>query len=218
MQFTQYACVYTVDRHPVGHITRVVLDPTTKKVTHVVVREGTFFFEDKVIPVEMFQSSGPAGVVLREDVGDLHSLPKFEETSYTEIDTEEDIDTIKTTGILGGIAVYPPARYHVNEMEIPARTIIRHYVRTRKQNIPSGEIALQEGARVISADYHCVGHIESVLVNSQTGLVDHVIVARNLLLRRARKLIPESWIKSVYEDVIYLTVPAEQVKDLPQCA
>lgn len=51
MQFKQGTHVYTIDGKDVGAIDRVVLDPKTDEVTHVVVRRGWLFSEDKVVPI-----------------------------------------------------------------------------------------------------------------------------------------------------------------------
>ena len=40
MQFKQGATVSTYDGKNVGHVDRVVLNPKTKEVTHIVVRKG----------------------------------------------------------------------------------------------------------------------------------------------------------------------------------
>lgn len=47
MQFKDGANVYTADGHTVGSIDRVVIDPRTNEVTHVVVRRRLFFTEDQ---------------------------------------------------------------------------------------------------------------------------------------------------------------------------
>src|SRR5690554_5295853 len=109
MQFAKNAHVYTLDKQPVGRITHVVLDPTTKKVTHVVVRQGIIFTEDKVIPIQMFQSTGLDGAILREDAGDLHSLPRFEEAYFVQVDMTEDTGEVSRVGIGGALYPYPPA-------------------------------------------------------------------------------------------------------------
>lgn len=100
MQFNRSACVYTFDRHLVGHVTHIVIDPGTKLVTHVVVRQGRFFLEDKVIPIHMFESSCSDGVILREGIGDLHNLPNFEEPYYAIADRHNDLETAKIGSML----------------------------------------------------------------------------------------------------------------------
>ena len=55
-----------------------MLDPETKEGTHIVVRKGFLFTEDKVIPMALISAATEEGVTLRENVGDLQTLPLFE--------------------------------------------------------------------------------------------------------------------------------------------
>ncbi|MBZ0295642.1 MAG: PRC-barrel domain-containing protein [Anaerolineae bacterium] len=220
MQFTRNAHVYTVDRQPVGRITHVVLDPVTKKVTHVVVHQGIIFTEDKVIPIQMFQSLCPEGVVLREGIGDLHDLPKFEEPFYVKIGVPRNIESATLAGMVGGLYLVPPSdseRYFPDREEESQKPYYR-YVQAAKQNIPVGEIALKEGAAVISADHQHIGDIESVIVDPQTDQVTDVVMSKSKLLTITRKLIPASWIQSVCEDGVYLNVDADSLTALPEYA
>lgn len=77
MQFKQGTHVYTTDGKDVGAIDRVVLDPRTDEVTHVVVRRGWLFTEDKVVPIDLIDQAVAEQVQLRSDVRDLDQLPEF---------------------------------------------------------------------------------------------------------------------------------------------
>src|SRR3970282_1173653 len=82
MQFRQHALVYTFDGKNVGRIDRIVLDPQTKDVTHLVVRKGFLLTEDKVVPVDLIGAATEKGVTLRAEASDLEALPLFAETHY----------------------------------------------------------------------------------------------------------------------------------------
>jgi uncharacterized protein YrrD len=220
MQFAENAHVYTSDKQPVGRITHVVLDPATKKVTHVVVRQGIIFTEDKVVPVQMFQSTGLDGAILREDMGDLHSLPRFEEVYFVQVDITEDTGEVRRVGMVGTLYPYPPADRGPEHPEIeqhPRRPIHR-FVRSTKQNIPAGEIALKEGSWVVSADDQHVGNLESVFVDPQTGCITHMMVTRKTLLTMSRRMVSVSLIRSVYADRVYLSIDAAMLDELAEPA
>src|SRR6185295_6628330 len=89
MQFKQGANVSTYDGKYVGNVDRVVLNPKTKEVTHIVVRKGFLFSEDKIVPLSVIASATDQGVMLRQDAGNLDDLPPFEETHYVGLDEEE---------------------------------------------------------------------------------------------------------------------------------
>ena len=221
MQFTRNAHVYTSDRQQVGHITHVVLDPDTKKVTHVVVRQGIILTEDKVVPIELLQSSDPEGVILREDVGDLHGLLIFEEAHYVQVDLPHDVEAARLGGTVSGFYLwYPPAlpTPSINDIKKHGQYMVHRTVRRLEKNIPAGEVALKEGAEVISVDDHPVGHIESVLVDPQTEQMTNIVIARHVLLATHRRLVPVAWVHSVYENTVFLTVTEAELKDVPEYA
>ena len=74
MQFVQGAGVYTADDQQVGHVDRVVIDPKTLEVTHIVVQKGFLFTEDKVVPLDLIAEANEDRVALREHAGKLLDL------------------------------------------------------------------------------------------------------------------------------------------------
>src|SRR5688572_2211950 len=89
MKLKEDARVVTSDGQTVGHVDRVVMDPRTKEVTHVVVRKGFLFTEDKVVPIDLIAGVVDDQVQLRADAGDLERLPDYEETTYIPLDELE---------------------------------------------------------------------------------------------------------------------------------
>lgn len=83
MRFKQNVPVTTQEGTDIGHIDRVVLDPRTKAVTHVVVRKGVLLTEDKVIPIDLIESATEDRVTIRT-AGDLETLPPFEEKHFVQ--------------------------------------------------------------------------------------------------------------------------------------
>ncbi|MBN1876656.1 MAG: PRC-barrel domain-containing protein [Anaerolineae bacterium] len=81
MEFIKDAPVLTAENEQIGHVERIVIDPKTKVVTHIVIRKGFIFAENKVLPISLVASGGEQ-VKLRENVGDLQAFPKFEEKNY----------------------------------------------------------------------------------------------------------------------------------------
>ena len=70
-EFKERASVVTADEQQVCRVDRVVIGPKTKEVTHIVVRKGLIFTEDKVVPINLVASATEDRVTLREDAGDL---------------------------------------------------------------------------------------------------------------------------------------------------
>jgi uncharacterized protein YrrD len=197
MQFKQNATVYSADGHEVGRIDRVVLDPQTKEVTNLIIRQGVFLSEDKVVPISLVSQTDENHVELRANADDLHNLQNYEETYY--VDSTGDL---RTDYPATPLYAYPP----VSGMIMGGTPIIPEPIGSLNQevshtekNIPQDTVALKEGARVISQDDEHVGNIERVFTAANSGTVSHFLIAQGLLFK-AHKLVPAEWVDVITEE------------------
>jgi uncharacterized protein YrrD len=192
MNLKQHANVVTADEQEVGRVERLVMEPRTKEVTHIVVHSAHLFPDDKVVPVRLIESANERRVTLREAVGDPKALPPFQEklrggSSGEQWPTATRADPFGPTAS-GGEA----------EMKL---------------NIPDEAVVVSAGTRVVSADDKQVGTLEQVLTEPEADRATHFVVSEGLLLK-SRKLLPAAWIGNILDDEIHLTVKARAVNDL----
>lgn len=212
MQLRNGTPVYTWDDTDVGRIERVVLDPVTKEVTHVVIRQGFLFTEDKLLPIEMLMSASEDRAVLRQDVGDLDDLPKFEETHFVSPSLDEKDYPIYGTGRADPLYWYPPlglASYHGGPVIPPVEVMER-----TEQNIPENTVAIKDGANVYSADDKHVGDVERVFMDSRSDRATHIVISQGLFFKE-RKLVPTAWLRIIGENEVHLSVDSDFVERLP---
>lgn len=197
MQLQQGGKVFTSDGQNVGHIDRVVIDPRTKQVTHVVIRKGFLFTEDKVVPIDWLAAITEDRITLRDDAGDLQALPNFEEKHLVTVGREELGHAPSSVG-------YVPSLYGYPLIDLPDQPR-QSYITQTERNIPEGMVALKEGAKVMSADDKHVGNVECILTDPQADRATYLLISKGLLLRE-RKLVPTGWVNIVGEDEVYLAV------------
>jgi len=195
LQFKQNVGVFTATGEAVGHIDRVVVDPHTNVVTHIVVQKGFFFKEDKVVPIDLVTEATEDQIKLREDAGDLHALPPFEEKHYLTSDAKVSEPLVNPTP-LG----YSPLTASAEEPPPGPRLIAQ-----TEQNIPAGTIALKEGAKIITAEGKEVGHLERVFTDATAHRATHLVIAQGLFAPK-RRLIPITWANIVDENEVHLAV------------
>lgn len=202
MRFRDGAPVYTADGQQVGEIHRVVLDPATRELTHVIVRKGFFFAEDKVVPVSLIATASDDRVTLREDAEDLDQLPVFEEIHFVAADSGTRM--LYPTGYAGPLYWYPPpgTMWWTPPMAVE---LTRH--------IPEGTVAVWEGARVISSDGEHVGDVEAVLTEPEGDRATHLLVSSGLILTE-QKLVPANWVSRLGETEVHLAVSSELLDEL----
>lgn len=213
MRLIKGAGIYSSQGEKLGTLERVVLDPETKEVSHLVISKGGLFKTSKVVAVDMFNRDVEDRITLLNPKQDWDEFQDFEETHYVNLD-ETDAPVTEVPGTYW----YPPlnlawwrAGGTDNPAMIPAKPI---YVPRTTQAIPEGTVALEEGARVISADDKHVGNVEQVIVDEQDNRVTHFVVSEGILFKD-RKLIPVTWISEIDEDEVHLTSNSGMLDRLP---
>ena len=215
MRFRRGADVVTYEGEKVGDVDRVVIDPKTEEVSHIIVEKGFLFTTDKVVPVSLIDTAEASKVTLREDAGDLEELPDFIQTHFVEAEEAVEEDQEES-----GLYWFPPAgqtwwgtpgymgypRYF-GYPEPP-------FVRGTTQQIPGDEIALNQGAPVISGDGEYVGDVEEVFTDPESDRVTHILVSKGLLLENEKR-VPTTWIKEYKAHKVHLAVGAEVLDRLP---
>jgi uncharacterized protein YrrD len=216
MEIKEGTRVYAADGREVGEINRFVVNPVSKKLTHVVIKKGALFPEDRVVPVEWLNTADPDRITVMVQSGTVHDLPHFEETHYIDLDpTERERFAPMPYG--EAPAYYWNPSFGTPALGIPATGAIGGYpgaVKETEQNIPGDTVAIKEGAKVMDADDHSVGNVERVLTHPDSHRVTHFVVSHGLLMKE-RKMIPVDWVQLIEEDKIHLAVGSNVVDRLP---
>lgn len=208
MRLLKDAEIFSSAGEKIGTLDRVVIDPDTKEVSHIVAKQGILFPNSKVIPVSYVNLDGER-ITLTKNAMELEELPDFTESSYISTehrdDPEQNADTLyfyppkhAAWWATGGNMAYPRPRF-VLETETA---------------IPEGTVALEEGAKVFSSDEEDIGNIEHVIVDQDEERATHLVVSRGLLSKEY-KLIPTLWITDVMEDKVYLSIGSDMFERLP---
>lgn len=208
--------VFTADGDQLGEISRFVLDPETNEVTHIVVKKGWLFSEDRVVPFDQVRSMTDEGLVLSEEIQDYDQLPPFEETYFAEVTDRDhypdDVNRYSTYPTGPAYYWYPPHGY----LGYPGYGLGATgwpYAMT-KQNIPADTVPLKEGTHVVSSDDEHVGDVERLLVDDDTHMVTHFVISQGLFFKD-HKLVPANWIRTVTDDQVRLSVSSKLLEDLP---
>lgn len=212
MQFKQDASVYSADGEKVGQIERVVIDPDSREITHVIVRRGALFTEDRVIPVELVATTSEDQATLRADAGDLGELPYFEVNQYVNLDQEEIDHADYPADFAPPLYWYPSGG--APPIGYPGYPGQPHIIKTER-NIPDDTVAVGEGAEVISAEGERVGEVEKILTDPDDNVVTHFVISKGVLFEE-HKLVPVAWVDKVEETKIHLSVGSGLLEDLPE--
>ena len=216
MQFKKNAEVLTSNDEKVGRIDRVVLDPRSNEMTHLVVQKGLLFLKDKVVPLDCVESATEERVELKEGCDDPNEFPDFEETHYIPVEETGGSEARGHDGLDKLAWYYPvPGGAWWRQRSLANPGISKPpYVRKTELNIPEGTVALEEGAKVVSSEGEHVGNIERVYADEEEQRVTHLLISKGLI-SKSRKLIPSMWVDSVREDEVRLSIGERFVEKLP---
>ncbi|MEA2235165.1 MAG: hypothetical protein QOD83_4981 [Solirubrobacteraceae bacterium] len=202
MDIPIHAAVQCIDG-PGGHVTYIVLNPVTRKVTDVVVRELGLLGAEVIVPVEFIIESTPETVNLRLARQELAGMQSFISTRF--ISPSDDF----------------PDHYHVwadyplsGAMLSPYAMMGGEGNMISYQAIPLNELAMSRGDRVVATDRD-VGRIDEFLVNPETMGITHLVMREGHLWGQKDVTIPVSQIARISDGTVYLRLSKQQIQELP---
>ena len=180
-----------------GTSTSVILDPTTEKLTHIVVKETRFPNDEHLVPVNIIKETTPNSIQLACKKEELAKMGEF--TAHEFIRTEKPYEE------------YPPNMYmlwpYVHPLEY-------EYAEVQSENIPLGELAIHRGAHVQAIDGH-IGVVDEFLIDPINGHVTHLILREGHLWGKKDVTIPIAQVDHFSDDTVYLKIDKSSIEALP---
>lgn len=208
MKYAEGAPVVTGTGERAGDIKRVVVDPVSCTVTHIVVRKGVLFPTDKVVPVAEVARADDDAVWLRKSIGDPDELPDFEEEVYVPVTTGE---RERSGGPDSAPQLYAYNAHVGGPMGLATEDSTRFLAQPRR-NIPPGTVALEKGATVVDPAGTSVGEVVDVVTRDESERLVGIVVSEGLL-RKEERLVPADWIQRIDENEVHVAVGAEFLRD-----
>ena len=186
-----------------GRSTYVLVNPVTKKVTHLVVRASESPHEEYLVPIEAVASGDDETITLKLSAADLAEAEPFVQTDYVE-EPYERVESVHYGGPLS-VPLYWP-------YVIPDRTM---YVPVEHVQIPEGEMAIHRGAPVYASDGY-IGRVEEFVVNPDSNGITHLIVREGHLWGRRDLSVGVSQIETIEDNTVRLKLDKGSVDKLPE--
>jgi DNA-binding ferritin-like protein len=184
------------------------MDPVARRVSHIVVRKGIFFPEDKVIPLSDVATATAERVNLVEGVAP-DNYPPFQEHHF--IPLASAVDFTRQNQPPPATPVVPPyAWYGLHGALPPAYETFFDSV--FKRNVPEEAVTLEPGSAVVAADDAPVGDVSQVLA-TEDGFATHVVI-RDDGLGAYERAIPVTFIDRIIQNRVHLGVDAAVVSAL----
>jgi len=188
-----------------GEVSRVVVDPVARSVTHLVVEPKGRQGLGRLVPLSLVDIAGDE-VRLRCTVAEFEKLDSAEETQF-----------VPGTG---GYALYGPEQVLAwpysslgGGASVEGDTVPGFAETATYDTVPLGDVAIRRGERVHATDGD-IGHVEGLVIDARNHHVTHVLLQEGHLWGRKEVAIPISAVAGV-DDGIRLSVTKQEVQDLP---
>lgn len=213
MIFRENANVINSDGKKIGNVDRVVLDPRSKEVTHIVAKKGLFFTSEKIIHLDHVQETEEKQITLKEEAPAPSEFLDFVETHYF------PLDLVLKKGDPGRVR---PVMQRIRQRGLPSLESLPSpaymplsFKPVTTRNIPADKVPVKEGAEVISKDGRLVGEVDGLYTSNKDKHVSFILISRGVLSKK-KKLISVDWVADVGESKIHLDVDNDIIESLPE--
>lgn len=185
----------------VGRLGWVVVDPVSRRLTHLVVEPEHRYGLGRLVPVELVAEPGPP-VRLSCSTDDVEALPEGEETQF--------LPSTEQFGYTAGQVLAWP--YFGLGGAGPVGMLASQPIVYDK--VPPGEVEVRRGDPVRAADGDA-GSVQGLVVDPTDGYVTHVLLEEGHLWGRKQVAIPVTSIRAGEGGGIEVTFTRGEIRDLP---
>jgi hypothetical protein len=187
-----------------GEVTRVIIDPVARELTHLVVEPAGRRGLGRLVPLGLADATG-GEIKLRCTIAEFEKLDAAEETQFV-------------PGTRGYAAYGPEQVLSWPWLSLGGTAGVEGDVvggvseTVTYDTVPLGEVAVRRGDRVHASDGE-IGHVEGLVIDRNRH-VTHVLLQEGHLWGRKEVAIPISAVTGA-DDGIRLSLTKDEVRDLP---
>jgi len=182
----------------------VVVDPHTQRVTDLIVERGFLLTTDRVLPVDTVERATGEDIYLSISSGALGDYPE-----YRVIEFEEPAPGVKEGMYDRGDVCCWMHGYRMACRE----PVIPMVCMDVQEGVPRGRVVIERGTLVVDRQ-GTVGHLDHLLVDSETGEVSHLVVRRDPL--PYYPIVPISAVRAVSDELVKVSLSQKEMDALPR--
>jgi sporulation protein YlmC with PRC-barrel domain len=200
----------------IGKLTRVVVDPITRAVTHLVVEPRHLEGPSRLVPISLVDSVSPEQIKLGCGSAEFERLDPAEETQFLPLQPGTPESAEYQAYGPGEVLSWPyyslaleGRGFGPGSMGVAGGLPLA----VTYDKVPLGEVAIRRGEPVHATDGE-IGRVQGLVIDTSDQHVTHVLLAEGHLWGRKEVAIPISAVSRV-NDGIRLSITKHDVQDLP---
>lgn len=183
-----------------GRPTSLIVNPITRQITHVVVRQEGWIDTQFMVPVDLIVDTNAHQITLRCSRKELLGLEPFQKIHYLGDDL---------TGLGYASESYMLLPYASPEAAMP--------LTWTEERIPAGELAFHRGAHVFATDGR-IGRVDEFLIDQSDEHITHLVMREGHLWGEKDVTIPIAQIDHLTQDEVHLKLSKHEIALLPSVA
>ncbi len=195
------AQIKAADGSAYGRLSYVVLDPKTKRLTHLVVKTDKAPHTERLVSIDRVVESTPQQIHLRHSVDELDHLPEFIQHEYVR-------EKLPYSDFYAGESALLTTSLAAHARRVPT------YVPVTVTQMPHGEIAVRRGAHVAAEDGP-IGTVDDFLIDPKTDRITHLVLRHGHIWGQHDISLPVGEIAHIAENTVYLKLSKHQIEQLP---
>jgi sporulation protein YlmC with PRC-barrel domain len=195
-----------------GELVDVVIDPTKKRLTHLVVRPHELDGRSRLVPVELAEpgEQDDFELALRSTKEEVERLPQVNEQAFLRLGEQPVDDPEWDVGTQDVLAMpyYESAEFGGYGGQFDPNVAVVY------DRVPKGEVEIRRASGVRTADGHYLGEVDGFLVDPDDQIT-HFVLERGHLWGRREVTIPIGAVEKVETDAVTLRLTKDEVGELP---
>jgi sporulation protein YlmC with PRC-barrel domain len=204
-------CAVTCADGAFGELSDVIIDPSSLRVTHLVVQPPEHHHLARLLPISRARGGerANAGVVLDCTLAEIDELQPIHESDYVRLSDRPPPDADSDVGIEDGSMLPPTESLGAGALGSEAIEV-DPYMAVSFDRIPKGTVEIRRRSGVSSSDGHHVGHVVGVVLDDRDQIARLVLEHGHLWSKRELE-VPSGSIDRIQSDEDVLTLSKDEV-------
>jgi sporulation protein YlmC with PRC-barrel domain len=189
-----------------GELADVVVDPTTRRVTHLVVAPHGRADLSRLVPAERAMGDG-SSITLDLTTAEVSRLDRVHEAAYLRLGEFPVDDPNWEVGVGDALGLPYYQGIEAEPIEYDPHVMFSY------DRVPKGEVEIRRASPVTSSDGHRLGHVDGFVVDGDEHIA-HLVLERGHLWGKREVVIPIGAVDRVVSDEVVLSLSKDEVGQL----
>lgn len=195
-----------------GELADIVVDPSSRRVTHLVVQPHDQHFRARLVAIGRARiETAKRELILDFTLAEIDDLKPLHRTEYVRLGGRPVEDAGSDVGIEADFLPVPYSSLGTTAFGAGIEPLdVDPHVTLSYDRVPKGTVEIRRESEVRSSDGHHVGHVVAVVLNAQEHISDLVLEHGHLWGKR-ELAIPNASIDRLLSDEVVLSLAKDEV-------